>query len=341
MKALLLGLLTGHGPLLPLFALASVGGLIFLVTARLARKADVIAEQTGLGRLWIGSVLLAAGTSLPEILTDFNAGLLDAPDIGVGDLLGSTLANMVILATLDLVFARRRILREAAMEHTLVGLLAILLTVMAGIAIFIGGWGRIGHVGVETLAIVALYLGAMWVLRPPRETAPAPVDDSRGHRSRSPLRRAMIGFAAGAAGLAVVTPLLVVSAEALSIESGLSEAFVGTLLVGLSTSFPETAATVAAIRFGAVDLAVGNIFGSNAFNMVVLLVMDVAYLRGPVLAAVSRDHLLTVLLATICLSLGIMAILARVWRRPGLVMVESVLIVCTYVVGVWLLSRRG
>jgi len=151
----------------------------------------------------------------------------------------------------------------------------------------------------------------------------------------------MIGFAAGAAGLAVVTPLLVVSAEALSIESGLSEAFVGTLLVGLSTSFPETAATVAAIRFGAVDLAVGNIFGSNAFNMVVLLVMDVAYLRGPVLAAVSRDHLLTVLLATICLSLGIMAILARVWRRPGLVMVESVLIVCTYVVGVWLLSRRG
>ncbi|MBI2199052.1 MAG: hypothetical protein HYU42_10710 [Candidatus Rokubacteria bacterium] len=64
--------------------------MVFMIPARLARHAHAISEATGLGGLWIGSVLLAAATSLPEILTDVTAALLEAPDIGVGDLFGST-----------------------------------------------------------------------------------------------------------------------------------------------------------------------------------------------------------------------------------------------------------
>jgi len=115
---------------------------------------------------------------------------------------------------------------------------------------------------------------------------------------------------------------------------------VGTLLVGLTTSFPEMAATVSAVRLGALDLAVGNIFGSNAFNMLVLLVMDAAYVRGPLLSVVAGDHLLTVLLAITCLALGITAILSRTQRRPGPAILESGLIVATYVLGAWLLYRQ-
>ena len=82
MKAIVLDLLTGHGPAVPVVALTTVAALVFLVTARLARHADTIADRTGLGRVWIGTVLLAATTSLPELLTNVNAGLLDEPDIG-------------------------------------------------------------------------------------------------------------------------------------------------------------------------------------------------------------------------------------------------------------------
>ena len=121
----------------------------------------------------------------------------------------------------------------------------------------------------------------------------------------------------------------------------MTETFVGTLLVGLTTSFPEMAATFSAVRLGALDLAVGNVFGSNAFNMVVLLIMDAVYLRGPLLTMVSRDHLLTVLLAVICLTLGLMAILSRARRRPAPVMIESALIIGVYIVGAWLLSTMG
>lgn len=342
MKEFLLHMLTGRGAWLPLVSFAVLGAGVFLVAARLARAADVIAETTGLGRAWIGMILLAAATSLPEVLTDINAALLDAPDIGVGDLLGSTLANMLILAMLDLVYARRYILQTVAVHHAVVGLLAIVLTTIAGVAIATGGLGRIGFVGVETLLIAVVYLAGMrMVYLMTQEAAGAIVSEASREPGVARLRmRGAIGaFLAAGAGLAIIAPLLVVSAEALSLESGLSQTFVGTLLVGLTTSFPEIAASVAAVRMGAVDLAIGNIFGSNAFNMLILPMMDLAYAEGPVLAHVSGGHLLSALLAVLCLALGVMAMLARLRERASLVRFGSVLIVACYAAGAWLLGR--
>src|SRR5688572_18817234 len=158
MHELALAFLVGRGPLLPLAVFAGVGVAVFLVASRLARHADAVADATGLGRLWVGSVLLAASTSLPELTTDVNAAVLDTIDIGVGDLMGSTLANMLVLALLDLCYRRRQILDNASPNHALVATLAIVLTAMAGAAIVSGGWGRIGHVGIETILIMTIYL---------------------------------------------------------------------------------------------------------------------------------------------------------------------------------------
>jgi cation:H+ antiporter len=137
----------------------------------------------------------------------------------------------------------------------------------------------------------------------------------------------------------IVTPLLVLAAEAISIESGLSETFVGTLLVGITTSFPEIAATVAAVRLGAVDLAVGNIFGSNAFNMCVILLMDLAYLQGPVLASVSQAHVVTAQLAALSLSFGVIGLMSRLEQRSAVTRFGSLFVVACYAAGIWLLSR--
>jgi len=214
MKALVLGSLSGHGLWLPLTAFLLLGVIIFAVASRLARAADTIADATGLGRAWIGAILLAGSTSLPEITTDVNAALLGLPDIGVGDLMGSTLANMLILALLDLVYARRHLLQSVAVNHAVVGLLAIALTMIAGIAIASGGFGRIGPVGVETILIVVVYVLGMrvfyrltWVAAQgliPNEPAAAsrPIADQRAR-----LRRAAWTFVLAAATLIVVAPL--------------------------------------------------------------------------------------------------------------------------------------
>lgn len=342
MKALVLDFLTGHGLGVPFVALTVVGAFIFLVTVRLAKSADVLAEETGLGRLWIGTVLLAASTSLPELLTNVHAGWLGEPDIGTGDLLGASLVNMLILAVLDLALARRRILHTVALEHTLVGLLGILLAAIVGVAMFIGSWGRIGHVGLESLAIAVVYLGGMALLYPSAVIGPVPArpaESGGGHRTRR--RGAWVGFAVGAGGLAVSTPFLVLAADAFATEAGITATLVGTLLVGLCTALPELAATVSAVRIGALDLAVGNVFGSVAFNLVIFAFLDAAYIRGPLAGALSRDHTLSVWLLVLCLALTMMAILSRARRRPGPVRVESVLVVVAYALGAGALFRFG
>ncbi len=328
--------------LVPLIAFVVAGVLVFAVASRLARHADAIADATGLGRVWIGSIVLAGSTSLPELVTEVNAAILGVVDIGVGDIMGSTLANMLIFALLNVIYARRRILYQVSADHVLVGTLAVALTAMAGAAIASGGWGRIGHVGIETLLIVAFYIfGMRTVYAATRPTAP-PEQLALGESSRSLLRRGLTGLAVAAVGLMLVAPLLVTSAEAIALESGLSQTFVGTLIVGFTTSFPEIAATIAAVRIGAFDLAIGNIFGSNAFNICVLLPMDLAFLRGPVLAYASPANVLVAQLAMLSVAIGMLAIMARAGRRVSIAHVDSVLIALVYFGGAWLLaSGRG
>lgn len=340
MKAFLQGLLTGHGPMIPLLAFVVVCALIFLVASRLVGHADMIARETGLGGLWIGTLLLAAATSLPEVFTAVNAAVLGAPDIGIGDLFGANLVNVLILAVLDLVFARRRVLDQISKEHVFFALLGILLMLMAGTCIIVGGWGRIGHVGLDTILIAAAYLGGMRVLYRLSGSRPffAPAHGSGPNRAQ--LREAVVGFTLETAGLLVLTPFLVLTAEAVSLEAEVSATFVGTLLVGLATTLPELGTTFSAIRLGAFDLGVGNLFGSVTFNMTILLFMDVAYPRGPLLAFVSRDHVLTILFGVTCLALGIVAILSRRrWTRA--LRLENLLIIGTYVLGLWLLYGMG
>jgi len=254
---------------------------------------------------------------------------------------------MLILAMLDFVYAKEWILQKVAVNHAVVGLLAIALTMIAGIAISVGGLGQVGHIGIESIVIVVVYLLGMRVFYQLTQTAaaglipdpPKQPDAAAELSRRARLRAAIWTFGLAAAALVVVTPLLVLSAEAISIESGLSQSFIGTLLVGITTSFPEIAATVAAVRLGAIELAVGNIFGSNAFNMCVVLFMDAFYLEGPVLDAVAPTHAATAQLAALAVSFGVLGVMSRLEHRSAVTRFGSFLIVGCYGAGIWLLAR--
>jgi cation:H+ antiporter len=342
MKELFLSVLTGNGAVVPLIAFALAGALEYFVASKLAHYADIVAEASGLGRLFIGSLLLAGSTSMPEIVTDINAAAFSLPDIGVGDLLGSTLANMFILALLIFAYEKRRILQSVALDHALVGALAIELTAIAGLSIAVGGFGSVLGIGIDALIVVAIYaLGMRVVFDLTRTHAAAEETKASPAERRRQLRGALFGFGATTFGLVLIVPLLVFSAEALSHETGLSEGFVGTVLVGFTTSFPEMAAAVAAVRLGAVDLAVGNIFGSNAFNMTILLLMDIAYRGDPVLASVSDSHTISAGAGVVAVALGVMAILARTHSKLWVSRVLAGLIVATYGGGVYLLATHS
>ncbi|MFO0706333.1 MAG: hypothetical protein U0412_05730 [Nitrospira sp.] len=324
--------------------------VIVLAGTKLSQYGDQIAEATGLGRLWIGVVLMAAATSLPEIFTDVSAALMDAPDLAAGDLFGSNMANMLILGIIDLMHRQKRVWQQAALGHTLAASLAMALTGLA--AFFVLLKINVTHlgVGIGSLALFVLYVLGMRLVfrqedmerrRVEREALVQGTIEKHdaGEECRVGLRRAFIGFFMGALVLLVAAPFLAHSAKAIAVESGLSTTFIGASLVGITTSLPELVVSIAAVRLGAFDLAVGNLFGSNAFNMAAFFFADLAYRDGGLFGAVSTAHAATALWSIVMMAIGLMGIIYRAEKRFLLIEPDSLLMIVVYVMGLWLLFQ--
>ena len=295
----------------------------------LARAADLIADATGLGRLLVGSVLLAAATSLPELAVDVAAVRAGHTDLAAGDLLGSSLMNLLILAAIDLSrrHGRKMLSREAA-SHALSATLAIAVTGLAGCAILtagklpavvffgIGGW--------SWAILVAYLLGARMLFIDQRISVRLTTDQMPNERRGIWIPAAIFLFSAVV--LVTAGPRLAAVAAELADRSGLGGTFVGTTLVALTTSLPELVASLAAVRLGAVDLAIGNVFGSNAFNMIMFVPLD-AVCPGSLFQAVSSAHAVTAFAVIVATAITVLGQLYHVERRLPLVEPDALLVI--------------
>lgn len=320
-----------------IFALSSA--LLVFAATQLAKFGDAIAARTGLGRLFVGTLLLAGATSLPELLTSINSLSQGVPDLAAGNFMGSNMFNMFLLGVLDLIGRQARILRRVAMRHALTAGLAILLAALAIFFILADAETRIGWVGLDSLLVAATYIAGLRLIQV-NNPAEAPVEPA--DLSGAPaLYQALIGFGAATALLVVVSPWLVSSSKEIATITGVGAGFVGTALVGIVTSLPEVATSIAAVRIGAYDMAVGNLFGSNAFNMFALSLTDLFYTGGRFFGVIAPEFALVGLLGLILTSLGLIGNLARVERRLGFVEVDALLIMAGYLVGMAWLYGRG
>jgi cation:H+ antiporter len=311
--------------------------VIAVAGSALTRYADAIADLTGLGRLLTGSMFLAVATSLPELSVDVNAVRMGAADIAVGDLLGSSLFNLLILALLDCGYMPRwRMLSPVFAAHALSATQSVALTALAGIGVFLGprlaGVTLFG-VGPAVLAIFLAYvLGARMVFLDQRIAAAQKQGDGGAAEivavpaGAVALRRALLGYLVAAGAIIAAGPFLAGSANRIATLSGLGGSFVGTMFVAFCTSLPELVATLTAVRLGAPDLALGNIFGSNVFNMVLLVPLDLVH-PGSLLAAVAPIHALTCLATILVTTVAVMGQLYRAERRIHLVEPDALLVV--------------
>ena len=144
----------------------------------------------------------------------------------------------------------------------------------------------------------------------------------------------------GALVVLIAAPILAWSAEQIAEESGMTATFIGTSLVAITTSLPELVVSISAVRLGAFDLAVGNLFGRNASNMAAFFFADVAYGGGGLLSTVSTSHALTALWSIVMINIGLMGIIYRAERRFRLIEPDSLLMIVAYVLGLWLLFNR-
>lgn len=318
-------------------------GLALVVAAAgtaLALSADRIAEITRLGRLLVGSLLLAGATSLPELSVDISAIRRGLTDLAIGDLLGSSLMNLLILAVLDLaVRSRGGMLSRQAASHALSGTLSIGLTALVGLAVLtadrlpsltflnVGGW--------SWAMLIAYALGARMIFINQRIAARAAADAAEAAAASdaqavpvshgwSGLWRPATLFLFATAVLVVVGPRLAETAGELADRSGLGRTFVGTTLVSLATSLPELVASITAIRVGAFDLVVGNVFGSNAFNMVLFAPLDAMH-NGPLFSAANPAHAASALAVILATVIAVLGQLYSLERRKRVVEPDAVL----------------
>lgn len=294
------------------FAVCSLA--IGIAGPKLVRHANRIAELTGLSASWIGLTLLAAATSLPEMVTGISAvTVAAAPDIAVGDALGSCIFNLLMLVVLDEFSRDQPVYRRIHQGHILTAGFGIIMIGSAGAAILLGETGldiRFGHVSVYTLFLILLYFIAMRASfdYQRREIGSAGM---HGDEGGVPLRRAIRGYAASASIVVAAGIWLPFAGVAIAEQMGWRTTFVGTLLIAASTSVPELVVSISALRVGAVEMAISNLLGSNLFDMLAIAIDDIFYIEGPLLSAVAPAHAVTAFAAVIMSGIFIVALLFR------------------------------
>ena len=289
-----------------LFSMASVAivvAAIFLTTA-----ADIIASRMGLGRLWVGSLLLAGATSLPELATAITAALAGSADLAAGNMFGANMLNMSNLAILVALFGGRYVFQQVAPQQALVATTAIALTVLATLFAFSKAEVTWLAVSIPGVVIIVTYVALSGVLR---RFSPGIEEESDGETPSHSLRWAWTVFAACASAIFVAGPLLAITADRIADITGIGASFIGVLALALVTTLPELTTTFTAFRIGAPDMAIANMYGTNSFNIAALGVASLFYPDGSLFADVGTSSISAGLFAILLMSLGVLQLLRR------------------------------
>jgi cation:H+ antiporter len=296
-------------------------GVVVFSGIRLSRYGDVIAQKSGLGRLWIGVVLMASVTSLPELVTGISSVVLEhAPDIAVGDVVGSCVFNLLILAILDGMLGEKSLSARASKGHVLSASFGILLLSVAAVGMLLRTIIiPVGWIGPYTFFFFFAYIIAMRLIhgyeqREVREHA-SQAEESVNPYGNLSLKAAVGRYALHAVVVVIAAVFLPGIGVGIAAETGLGQTFVGTYLIALATSLPELVVSISAARAGAIDLAVGNVLGSNLFNMMILGIDDLFFVQGPLLSFASMNHVVTLCTAIAMSAVAMIGIVYRSQRK--------------------------
>jgi cation:H+ antiporter len=325
------------------FAAAAVA--VWIAGTRLARFADAISGKTGIGQAAIGLVMLGGITSLPEIAVATTATLNGAPTLSINDVLGSASINILILAIADAAYRR-----EALTSHVptlgvalqgVVGIIALALVAIStsmGEGQFLGiGWGSWLIALSYAICIRLLVKSRIDRKWHPDADKPAGERDAQESQEEPSLRR-LIGYAAICAVVILVAGFLLASTgEVLAEKTGLGTSFFGAVALGFATSLPELSTVLEAVRLRRYTMAISDVFGTNLFNVTILVLVDVLHRGGPVLVEAGRFAATAALLALVLTAIYLAGMLERRDRTVLRMGYDSIAVVVTYFGGLVLL----
>lgn len=321
-----------------LFALSAA--TIGVAGVLMARQADVIADRTGFGEALVGGVLLGASTSLSGTVASVSAAIDGHAVFAVSNAVGGIVGQTAFLAVADVLYRRANLEHAAASITNLIqsGMLIVLLSV----PLLAETLPSITVAGIHPATCV-LFLVYFWGIRLASSTRKGPMwrpemtDETRrdlpddAGSAKSPttaillFQFGLLSFGVGVAGWVIAETGLQISAQA-----GLSETLVGALMTATATSLPELVTTVAAVRRGALQLAVGGIIGGNTYDVLFLALSDVAYRDGSIYHAIDAPTRFWIVLAILMTGILLLGLLRRERHGIGNIGFESASIIALY-----------
>jgi len=310
--------------------------LVIIIGSRLSLYGDIVAERTGLGRLWVGAVVVGVITSLPELVTALSAVIfLKRPNLAAGGLFGSCLFNMAIITFSDLIYKEGPLLSHVRPQQIVSAGVSILLVGIAACGLLIGRWTpQVSLFGVQLPGLLILFvylLGLRLMFIHRAETAHETLlykDVSHG--------RAWGMFSLLSFSIVILGVWLAYIGEDIALVTGWKESFVGVLFLAVVTSLPEMVVSIGALRIGAVDLSIGNLFGSNCFNIFILFFCDF-FFKGNFWGSLSPLNALAAAGTIVMSALAITGIVRKKERAKFIIEWESFLIIVVYLTTSWIL----
>lgn len=329
---------------LPITAIVAIfliaAGVIAVAGTRMTRLADRLADLTGLGEAIFGAVLLGGITSLPGILTSVVTAYQGYAELAISNAVGGIAAQTAFLAVADIFYRRANLEHAAASVQNLMqsALLAALLSMpliaMTAPAVSVYG------VSPVSIALVAFYVfgirlvadartNTFWYPHDTRETRTDEPDEAQG-ASGVNITAVWLKFGLLAAIVAVAGFAVAQSGIALAEGTPLSQSVVGGLFTAVATSLPELVISIAAVRRGALTLAVGGIIGGNCFDVLFLAAADVAYREGSIYHAMTDQQVFIIALTLLLNAILLLGLLRREKSGIGNIGFESFLVLLLY-----------
>jgi cation:H+ antiporter len=333
-----------------LILFAVVAAVIVAGGLKMTRLADILADRTGFGEALVGGVLLGASTSLAGTVASVAAAAQGHPVYAVSNAIGGIAAQTAFLAIADVVYRKANLEHAAASltNMTQATMLMILLTIplLAWAAPDVTILGV--HPATPILLIVyvagvrlasAIRLAPMWK---PQVTSDTRTDLPAAESAGQPSVAKLVGqFVALSAVVGVAGWLIAETGLQISQKAGISESVVGALLTAVVTSLPELVTVIAAIRRGALQLAVGGIIGGNSFDVLFLALSDIAYRKGSIYHAIGTRAMFWIVLALLMTGVLLLGFIRRQRKGPANIGFESTIILALYVGAVAIQTSLG
>lgn len=314
--------------------------LVLFGGVRLTHSGDMIAEKTGIGRAWIGLVIISFATTLPELVTSVSAILLvKEPDLAAGNCFGSMAFNLLLITFIDL-FGRKGLAKEKLNRGLLLsgGLFIILLfTIQLSIFsrhFFPAASFSLWNTDFTSFFIIIIYLlTTRMIFTYGKTEAPSAENSTNSEHAHHTLGKSFLLYGMSVLLVLAGGILLAETSNRIAIETGIGQTFVGSTLAGITTSLPELVVAFTAVRLGLPEMVVGNVLGANLFNLIIVALCDFLYPKGILLKSIDFNHAITIVIVVLMTGVVLLGQYNHAKKRVGGLGWDSLSLFFFYITG--------